>query len=101
MDARAMLQGHARAGTWMAIRVSLANDGPAIDGELRIAGGGSGRTQFGTEVDLPTGSRKEYTLYAQPPTFGSNLEVDARGAGGARVATVDVKFALHEPAASS
>jgi hypothetical protein len=96
MEAHAMLQGHARAGTWMAIRVSLANDGPAIVGELRIAGGGSGRTQFGTEVDLPTGSRKDFTLYAQPPSFGSNLDVTLVS-GTATLDTVDVKFALHEP----
>ena len=95
MDARAMLQGHARQGTWMAIKVNLANDGPAVAGELRIAGGGSGRTQFGTEVDLPTGSRKEYTLYAQPPTFGLNLDV-ALVAGGANVASAEVQFALHD-----
>jgi len=95
MDARAMLQGHARQGTWMAIKVNLANDGPAIIGELQIAGGGSGRTQFGTEVDLPTGSRKEYTLYAQPPTFGSNLAVSLV-VGGASIASSEVQFALHD-----
>jgi hypothetical protein len=41
----------------MTIRVELTNDGPAIDGELRIAGGSQGRTRFSVEVDLPTGSR--------------------------------------------
>ena len=29
MDARAMFQGHTRNGTWMALKVSLTNDGPA------------------------------------------------------------------------
>ena len=32
----------------------LSNDGPAITGELRISGGASGKTRFGTPVDLPT-----------------------------------------------
>ena len=39
MEARALVQGHARTGSWMAIRVDLANDGPAFAGELRLVGG--------------------------------------------------------------
>ena len=39
MDARALLEGHARAGSWMAIAVDLTNAGPPSSGELRIAGG--------------------------------------------------------------
>jgi hypothetical protein len=95
MDAHALFQGHTRNGTWMALKVSLSNDGPAITGELRISGGVSGKTRFGPPVDLPTGSRKDYTLYAQPPSFGGNLEV-ALISGTATITTSQVKFALHD-----
>ena len=75
MEAQVLLDGHARVGSWMAIDIRLTNDGPAITGELRMAGGAQGRTRFGTAVDLPTQSDKTYRLYAQPPGFGRELEI--------------------------
>ncbi len=56
IEARALLSGNARIGSWMAIQVHVVNDGPAISGELRLAGGTQGQTRFGTAVDLPTQS---------------------------------------------
>jgi hypothetical protein len=96
MEARALIQGHARTGSWMAIRVDLANDGPAFTGELRLVGGTQGRTRFAVPVDLPTTSRKAYTLHAQAPAFGSSLEV-ALVADETVVTRRAVAFALHDP----
>lgn len=96
MEARALIQGHARTGSWMAIRVELANDGPAFGGELRMVGGTQGRTRFAVPVDLPTTSRKAYTLHAQAPAFGSSLKV-ALVADETIVAERTVAFALHDP----
>jgi len=95
MAARALVQGHARTGSWMAILVDLANDGPAFAGELRLVGGTQGRTRFSLPVDLPTTSRKAYTLHAQAPAFGSSLEV-ALVADEKVVARRTVAFALHD-----
>src|SRR6185312_10612810 len=75
MEAKVLLDGHTRIGSWMAIQVHLKNDGPAVTGELRLSGGAQGRTRFGTPVDLPPGSDKIYLLYAQPPAFGRDIEV--------------------------
>jgi hypothetical protein len=47
-------------------------------------------------VDLPTTSRKAYTLYAQAPAFGSSLEV-ALVADEAVITRRTVAFALHDP----
>ncbi len=80
----------------MAIRVDLANDGPAFTGELRLVGGTQGRTRFAVPVDLPTTSRKSYTLHAQAPAFGSSLEV-ALVTGESVVTRRPVAFALHDP----
>ena len=66
LEARVLLQGHTRVGSWMAIEVKLTNGGPAVRGELRIAGGSQGRTRFSVAEDLPTDSRKTDVLYAQP-----------------------------------
>ena len=96
MAARALVQGHARTGSWMAIRVDLANDGPAFAGEIRLVGGTQGRTRFAVPVDLPTTSRKAYTLHAQAPAFGSSLEV-ALVADEAVITRRTVAFALHDP----
>jgi hypothetical protein len=95
MDARALVQGHARTGSWMAVRVDLANDGPAFTGELRIVGGTQGRTRFAVPVDLPTTSRKAYTLHAQSPAFGGTLEV-ALVADEKVVTKRTIAFALHD-----
>ena len=62
MEATAQLDGHARLGSWMAIDVHIRNEGPAVNGELRLAGGVQGKTRFGTPVDLPTQSEKSYRL---------------------------------------
>jgi hypothetical protein len=95
MDAAALLQGHGRVGTWMALRVHLRNDGPAVVGELRLSAGAQGRTRFGTPVDLPTQSEKDYILYAQPPAFARSLDVTLV-AGGQTVAKKSIPFTLHD-----
>lgn len=95
MEAHALLSGNARIGSWMAIQVHLVNNGPAITGELRLAGGTQGQTRFGTVVDLPTQSDKTYLLYAQPPAFGSELEV-ILAERDQKVVSTKVKFAIHD-----
>ena len=95
LEARVLLQGHTRVGSWMAIEVSFTNDGPAVQGELQIAGGAQGRTRFSVAVDLPTDSRKTYVLHAQPPAFGRSVKVELV-AGGSTVASADVAYLVHD-----
>ncbi|MGZ8513490.1 MAG: hypothetical protein ACXW4H_00465 [Candidatus Limnocylindrales bacterium] len=95
MEAHALLAGNARIGSWMAIQVHLVNNGPAVTGELRLAGGTQGQTRFGTAVDLPTQSDKTYVLYAQPPAFGSELAVSLTQ-GDQTVVGAKVKFTIHD-----
>jgi hypothetical protein len=96
MDARALFQGHARAGAWMAIDVQLANSGPAITGELRLVDtSGSSRSRYGTTVDLPTTSNQRYVLYAQPPQFGRTVTIELV-VGGTTLAKRDVAYVIHD-----
>ncbi len=95
MTARVLVGGHARIGSWVAISVHLHNDGPAVSGELRVASGTQGETRFGTAVDLPTQSDKTYVLYAQPPTFGTQLDV-LLVEGDRTIASVKARFTSHE-----
>jgi hypothetical protein len=95
VEAKALLDGHARVGSWMAIAVHMKNDGPAISGELRMTGGAQGRTRFGQLVDLPTQSDKTFLLYAQPPAFGRELEV-ALVDGDETIVKTKVGFTIHD-----
>ncbi len=95
IEARVLVDGHVRVGSWMAIDIHVANTGPAISGELRLAGGAQGRTRFGTRVDLPTQSDKTYRLYAQPPGFGRDLEISLVD-GDRTIATTDASFTVHD-----
>lgn len=95
MEARVLLDGHARVGSWMALEIRLKNDGPPITGELRLAGGVQGRTRFGTIVDAPTLSDKTFRLYAQPPAFGKELEISLVD-GDSIIATTKATFTVHD-----
>ena len=95
VEAKALLDGHARVGSWMAIAVHMKNDGPAISGELRMTGGAQGRTRFGQVIDLPTQSDKTFLLYAQPPAFGRELEV-ALVDGDETIVKTKVGFTIHD-----
>jgi hypothetical protein len=95
MAAHALLQGHVRTGSWFSVAVDLENAGPTVTGELRISGGVDSRTRFGTPVELATGSRKQYLLYAQPPTFGGAMTVQLVS-GDTVVAEAKVAIALHD-----
>lgn len=96
MDARALLQGHARIGSWLAIEVRLRNSGPSVVGELRLQGGAQGGTRFSMPVDLPNTSDKTFVLHAQPPSFGQQIEVLLQ-VGDQTVARKKVAFTLHDP----
>jgi hypothetical protein len=95
IDARVLLGGHARVGSWMTIEVEFTNEGPAVDGELRIAGGSQGRTRFSVAVNLPTDSRKVYVLHAQPPAFGRSVKVELVS-GSTMVASADAAYLAHD-----
>ncbi len=95
MNARVLLQGHARSGTWAAIEVDLQNDGPEIRGELQMDGGAESNARYAMAVNLPTNSRKTYVLHAQPPGFGRNVTVDLV-ADGQKVESVTVAYLVHD-----
>ncbi|MDP9482505.1 MAG: hypothetical protein M3P84_04695 [Chloroflexota bacterium] len=96
MDAHALIGGHVRVGSWMAIEVDITNPGPPITGEIRLAGGSQGRTRFGVAVDLPTGSRQAHVLHVQPPAFGDKLDIALIGTDGRTILSKKVPFVLHD-----
>jgi hypothetical protein len=96
MSARVLLQGHARLGSWIAIDVHLQNNGPSVTGELRLLGGTQGSTRYAAAVQLDSPSDKHWILYAQPPSFGQQLEVDL-ASGSDVIARQKVAVSIHDP----
>lgn len=95
IEARILLQGHARVGAWLAVEVHLENSGPPVDGELRILGGSQGATRIARAVQVPTQSSLTYVLFSQPQAFGRSLTIELV-AGDQRIATREVNYQLHE-----
>ena len=75
MTAEPMLDGNVRPGAWSAMRVRLENDGPAVNGELRISSAEQGRSTYGVAVQLASGARQDHILYGQPAFFGSRFVI--------------------------
>jgi len=96
MTARVLLQGHARLGSWIAILVHLHNEGASVTGELRLQGGTEGGTRYATPVQLDNPSDKDWLLYAQPPSFGQQLEV-VLASGPNVIARQKVAVTIHDP----
>lgn len=89
------LGGHAKYGEWLPLRVSLSNAGDDLTAEVRAEiAGSSGQAVYAAPAPLPTGARKEVTLYVLPPTFAQEIAV--RLVQDDKIlAETQVKVALH------
>ncbi len=68
--------GHFKFGEWLPLRVTLANDGPALRAEVRAdTTAAGGRTTYAAPVELATGARKRLILYVQPASFARAIRV--------------------------
>ena len=75
LEVRAGFDGYTKSNSWIPIHVVVANEGPGIEGTVRIASpGGTGSTYTQPAV-LPTHSRKQFTLYAWVTYSTGELEV--------------------------
>src|SRR5262249_35927519 len=59
-------------------------------------GGSQGGTRYATPVQLDTPSDKDWVLYAQPPSFGQQLEVSLVS-GANVIARQKVAVTIHDP----
>ena len=86
LQARALLGGRFAPGGWLAISVTLRNDGPPVSGRI-VATGSDGQVR--RAIDLPAGARKEVTLYVRPAAFVRTVTVELQDGGGTRLAKGD------------
>ncbi|MBC8078432.1 MAG: hypothetical protein H7Y32_20310, partial [Chloroflexales bacterium] len=69
-----------RVGKWLPVLVTVQNDGPDMQGEVRVSLGRGGASYAAT-LDLPRGSRKSATIYALMGSFSRRLTVRLVRAG--------------------
>ena len=72
MEARALVGGRYQIGGWLAVAVTLVNDGTPTEGWLAADTDAGSVRRF---VEMPAGSRKAVTLYVQPGGFQREIEV--------------------------
>jgi hypothetical protein len=87
IEARAMLAGRYEIGGWLAVSVTLVNDGTPTEGWLSASTDAGSVRRF---VELPAGSRKAVTLYVQPGGFQRELEIQYDEPNGTVSTQVDV-----------
>ena len=77
LSARAGFDGLFKESAAVPVVVSARNDGPLIEGEIRVAVDSSdgGEVIYTAPVSLPTGSDKRVTLYVHALPFAGDLTV--------------------------
>ncbi len=77
MTAQAAFGGRFKYGEWLPIFVNLENSGPDLTGEIRVSlTNQTGQLDFALPAELPTGSRKRFTLYILPNNFSRAAKVN-------------------------
>jgi hypothetical protein len=88
IEARALVGGRYEVGGWMAIAVTLVNDGEPTQGDLAAATEEGAVQRF---VEMPAGARKVVMLYARPEAFQRRITVQYREPNGTVEAFVEVR----------
>jgi hypothetical protein len=96
LDVSIGFDGFVERGMWTPITVVSSNEGEDVSGELRVEATGltGRRTIFTYALELPRGSRKRVTFYANDLSgFGREIQVDFVRRGGVLASEqVDVEF---------
>jgi hypothetical protein len=93
LQAQPLVGGRFAQGGWLAVSVSLRNDGPPVSGRI-VATGSDGQVR--RAVDLPAGARKEVTLYVRPASYLRSLTVELQDNDGKRLASGEAKISVLE-----
>lgn len=76
MQAYANFNGNFKYGEWLPITVTIENNGADLETVVQTTiNQSSGNVSFAKRVSLPTGSRKQITLYILPNNFSREIDV--------------------------
>ena len=97
LSARAGFDSYFKDSQWTPVRVTVANDGPDVSGDLQmIVPRNGGETLFTRPVELPTQSRREVYFYLPLEGYISSLQVDLVS-GQKILASADVRLSQTGP----
>lgn len=88
MEARGLVGGRYESGGWLALSISLGNDGPPVSGAV-VADGADGTVR--RPVDLPAGARKQVELYVRPAGVAREVKVRFETDAGETIANTAVE----------
>ena len=88
LEARPLVGGRYAVGGWMAIAVTLVNDGEPTQGELAASTNEGAVQRF---VEMPAGARKVVMLYVKPEAFQRRITVQYREPNGTVEVIVEVR----------
>ena len=88
VEARALVGGRYESGGWLALAISLGNDGAPVNGAV-VADGADGSVR--RPVDLPAGARKQVELYVRPAGVAREVKVRFEDDAGATLAQAAVE----------
>ncbi|MGH2380782.1 MAG: hypothetical protein ACRDG7_06125 [Candidatus Limnocylindria bacterium] len=88
IEARALVGGRYMVGGWMAISVTLVNDGEPTEGTLAAATDAGTVQRF---IEMPAGARKVVMLYLQPEAFQRRVTVQYDEPNGRVEAVVEAR----------
>lgn len=93
LSVRAGFDGYYEDGMWIPVRITLANDGPDVDGAVVIAAPRyDGSTiNYTRPVELPSGARKEVYIFVAVEGYVSKVGVEYR-AGRDVLATTSARL---------
>ncbi|MCB0009501.1 MAG: hypothetical protein KDE04_23710, partial [Anaerolineales bacterium] len=78
IEAHGGFDGFYKAGQWVPLTIELANDGPSIEGAIRVSTGRSSDNNeviYDSPISLPTQSRKRITTFVYFTGFTSRLSL--------------------------
>ena len=88
IEAHGLVGGRYAVGGWMAISVTLVNDGEPTEGTLAAATEAGAVQRF---VEMPAGARKVVMLYLQPEAFQRQVTVRFQEPNGTVEAVVETR----------
>ena len=97
LTGEAGLDGYCKEGAWMPVRVTVENDGEDIDGVLSASTASSAQIwEFNVEAEIPSVSRKEWTLYVFPLGSENSIRI-AVTSGDRTLAELDLPVDCVDP----
>ena len=85
---RPLMGGRYEVGGWLAVAVTLVNDGEPTEGNLTAATDGGTVQRF---VEMPAGARKVVMLYVQPEAFQRRVTVQYQEPNGTVEAEAELR----------